>query len=71
MVLCGSELDEIRVSGRDNARVERIDHVQKALASRVGLNREIQSIILNYSDLDEFLKVNYGALNEYYSYGKS
>jgi hypothetical protein len=67
IVLLGSELDEILFVGPGEGWGTRVDHVQKELALKSGRSKEIQPVILNYNELDEFLQAQYPALNEYYS----
>jgi len=67
IVLRGQELDEIRISDRGCGSGARIDHIQNVIASRVGSKGKVPNLVLNYRDLDAFLKENHKALDAYYS----
>jgi hypothetical protein len=62
----GSELDEVRLKGPNDAIGTRIDYIQKALPRQPGSENEALPLILNYNDLDEFLKMSHRALGKYY-----
>lgn len=71
VILRGSEIDEIRLKGPSDTIGTRIDYIQKALPRQQGSENTVFPLILNYSDLDEFLRVNDRALEQYYRGGRT
>ena len=69
-ILLGAELDEIRILGASEKIGSRIDNAQKRLSSASNRGVAHQTLILNYGDLDDFLKDNHAELDEQYSRNK-
>lgn len=63
VILRGNELDEIRLKGPHDTIGTRIDYIQKGLSRQPG---DLLPPILDYPDLDEFLRMNHRALGQYY-----